>query len=365
MEIRNCDRISELKAFDDTKAGVKGLVDVGVTKVPKIFILEDHQKLKLDDMPICCDPYIKIPIIDLEGIKNDAGLRSEIIDKVRDASEKWGFFQVINHGISTSILDETIDGARRFFDQELEIKKEYYSRDYSKRVLYLSNYTLYQAQAASWSDTLSCFMGRNLASAEELPAACRDILITYNKEVLKLGSTLLEVLSEALGLVPNYLNDMGCGDEINISCHYYPACPEPELTMGIRAHADSGFLTILLQNQIGGLQVLHESKWFDVVPTPGAFVVNLGYLMQLISNDQFKSVYHRVLSKNEGPRISIASCFISRSSTPFGPIKELVSEGNPAVYSEITAQDVVKQQFSKVKKGLSTLDNFKLPSHSA
>lgn len=87
--------------------------------------------------------------------------------------------------------------------------------------------------------------------------------------------------------------------------------------------------------------------------------------MQLISNDRFKSVYHRVLSKNEGPRISIASCFISRSSTPYGPIKELVSEGNPAVYSEITAQDVVKQQFSKVKKGLSTLDNFKLPSHSA
>ncbi|KAJ4722853.1 1-aminocyclopropane-1-carboxylate oxidase-like protein [Melia azedarach] len=133
MGSNNYDRLSELKAFDDTKAGVKGLADAGVTEIPQIFINGDHQKHKLGYKPICCDPNIKIPIVDLEGINKEASLRSEIIDKVRDASEKWGFFQVINHGIPTSILDEAIDGARRFFEQDVEIKKKYYSRDFSQK----------------------------------------------------------------------------------------------------------------------------------------------------------------------------------------------------------------------------------------
>jgi isopenicillin N synthase-like dioxygenase len=152
---------------------------------------------------------------------------------------------------------------------------------------------------------------------------------------------------------------------------------------------------VLLQDYIGGLQILHQDKWVDVPPIPGAFVVNFGealqasslslfwlcifpvffisnyYLtdmwraceIQLISNDRFKSAEHRVLANSIGPRISVACFFrpgLSANEKLYGPIKELLSEDNPPRYRETTFDYYVAYYNGKGLDGFSALQHFKL-----
>jgi isopenicillin N synthase-like dioxygenase len=113
---------------------------------------------------------------------------------------------------------------------------------------------------------------------------CSNVLFEYAHQVKNLGNTLLELLSEALGLKPSHLADIECNQAQVLLCHYYPPCPQPELAIGTSRHSDGGFLTILLQDEIGGLQIFKEEQWVDVTPTPGAFIVNIGDLLQVFKS---------------------------------------------------------------------------------
>ncbi|XP_059632372.1 1-aminocyclopropane-1-carboxylate oxidase homolog 1-like [Cornus florida] len=353
------DRAKEVKAFDDTKAGVKGLVDAGAMNIPRIFIRPPEEIAQ--DLN-CLTIPLQVPVIDLSYIEKDDHRRKGIVDEIRIASEKWGFFQVVNHGIPLSVLSEMMNGVRAFHEQPSEVKKEFYTRDRSKKVRLECNYDLYRSTTANWRDTMSIsLLLSDHLDPHELPLACRDSTIEFIKDVSELGDTIFELLSEALGLKPNHLRDMGCSKGCGFACHYYPACPEPDLTLGASKHSDPTFITILLQDQIGGLQVLHDNHWVDVQPIVGSLVVNIGDTLQIISNDKFRSVEHRVLANRVGPRISVA-CFLTAaaaSTKVYGPIEELISEESPPLYREFTVSEYISNFRSRA---LDTpgLDHFKL-----
>ncbi|KAH7845015.1 hypothetical protein Vadar_034197 [Vaccinium darrowii] len=154
------DRLQELKGFDQSKTGVKGLVDAGIKNIPKIFVrpMDDFAA----DYPIA-QTHFTIPVIDLQS------LGSVTVEGVRRASEALGFFQVVNHGVPERVLEEMLTAARGFHEMENEVKVGFYTREVEGRVKFGSNFDLYQSRFANWRDTLFCAMGPEPLDPLELP----------------------------------------------------------------------------------------------------------------------------------------------------------------------------------------------------
>ncbi|XP_074264738.1 1-aminocyclopropane-1-carboxylate oxidase homolog 4-like [Silene latifolia] len=353
------DRKKELEEFDNTKLGVKGLIDSGITQIPRIFqhppeTLFDFQKA----VRITGDAENIIPVIDM------AGTHEEVVQKIRDAASTYGFFQVVNHGVEVSALDRLVGAIRAFFEQPDEEKIKYYNRDsVASGVGYFSNYDLFHSKAASWRDTLQVQLGPKSVDPNAIPNVCRAEVMEWEKEVKKLSARLLSILSEGLGLSADRLSPESYLARINMAGQYYPYCPEPDKTIGIASHSDHGTLTVLLQDDVGGLQVKYNGQWIDLKPVHGALVINVGDLIQMVSNDVYKSGEHRVYA-NPLPRSRISvPVFFNPAITSdklYGPLPELVSPENPALYKQFTISDMNAKFLKKELKDKTMTSYFRL-----
>ncbi|XP_028752523.1 1-aminocyclopropane-1-carboxylate oxidase homolog 12-like [Neltuma alba] len=243
-----------------------------------------------------------------------------------------------------------------------EVKAPLFKRE-MEGVSLRSNMDLYHSNAAYWRDSLLIRFGPVPINPEEIPEVCRERLIDYNERTLPVKDLLLELLSEGLGLSRGKFKELTFGEAVTLSGHYYPYCPQPDLTIGFRSHTDPGILTLLLQDSMGGLQVKYKEGWVDVKPVREALVVNIGDLLQIISNEKYKSVDHRVLASNRREaRVSIATFFNpGAAENVYGPLEELTSAGDPPRYRRVTYKDYMHKFFSKEIDGTSQTDYFRIP----
>nr|TKR71296.1 hypothetical protein D5086_0000302070 [Populus alba] len=146
----------ELQAFDESKSGVKGLVDARIIKTPPFFVVPERE--------VSCQPspaHFHIPAIDLKGIHEDGVRRREIVEQMCNASETWGFFQVVNHGISKNVMEGMVEGVKGFHEEKNQVNMEYYTRDTKKKGYFL--------------------MAPDAPDSEEYPEVCSKFQISENR----------------------------------------------------------------------------------------------------------------------------------------------------------------------------------------
>ncbi|GKV12527.1 hypothetical protein SLEP1_g23657 [Rubroshorea leprosula] len=252
-----------------------------------------------------------------------------------------------------------------FHEQPTEVKAGFYGRpELGSGVSLFSNIDLFLSKAASWRDTLQVKLGPKMAKLEEIPEVCRNEVAEWNRETKQLAEQLMGLLSEGLGLETGRLKKTTCLESRTMVGHYYPSCPQPDLTVGLTSHSDPGALTVLLQDQIGGLQIKHGDDWLDVKAVHGALIINIADVLQIMSNDEYKSVEHRVLANAfPEPRVSVAVFFNASPGAReelYGPFPELVSQEKPAVYRQFTYSDYIRRYFTKELDGKSLTNYYKL-----
>ncbi|KAK1631280.1 hypothetical protein QYE76_005595 [Lolium multiflorum] len=287
-------------------------------------------------------PASSFPIIDM-GLLNGKD-RPVAMDMLHDACENWGFFQVLDHGISTELMDEVE-----------RMTKAHYKRAREQRFLEFASRTLQEGggKAAENLDWESTFFVRhlpepNIADIPDLDDEYRRVMKRFAAELEKLAERLLDLLCENLGLESGYLTRAfrGCQGvpTFGTKVSSYPPCPRPDLVNGLRAHTDAGGIILLFQDdRVGGLQLLRDGDWVDVPPTRHSIVVNLGDQLEVITNGRYKSVLHRVVAQTDGNRMSIASFYNPAGDAVIFPAPALVAkEAAGGTYPRFVFEDYMK-----------------------
>lgn len=165
------DRIKEAKEFHKTKAGVKGLVDSGLERIPKMFVHKEATSHSPTTVPNNISNNLEVPLIDFLEIGR--GQWTELVHQIRRASETWGFFMVLPRLIPEILMDEVLRCQKEFHEQSAEMKKKFYSIDEKKSVRFYSNGGFEDSEPAEWRDSLEINIPDRKVHTEAIPEFCR------------------------------------------------------------------------------------------------------------------------------------------------------------------------------------------------
>ncbi|KAI5407635.1 jasmonate-induced oxygenase 2 [Lathyrus oleraceus] len=314
------------------------------------------------------DDDINIPIIDLGGLYgNDSDVRASIMNQISDACRDWGFFQIVNHGVSHDLMDKARETWREFFHMPMEVKQQYANSPTTYEG-YGSRLGVEKGAILDWSDYYFMhylpFTLKDYNKWPSSPPSCREVFDEYGEELVKLSGRLMKILSKNLGLEEKVVENAFGGEEVGacMRVNFYPKCPRPELTLGLSSHSDPGGMTMLLpDDQVAGLQVRKFDNWITVNPAKHAFIVNIGDQIQVLSNAVYKSVEHRVIVNSDKERVSLAFFYNPKSDIPIEPLKQLLTPETPALYPPMTFDEYRLFIRMRGPRGKSQVESMKSP----
>lgn len=245
---------------------VQNIAQAGLNKVPPQYIQP------LQHRPNCSPSALSktVPLIDLFGLDPDH--RDLVRESIGRACRDWGAFHITGHRIPVDLLQRIKEIGHTFFNDSTIADKLKYACDpnsaasegYGSRMLERDDTVL------DWRDyfdhhTLP-FSRRNPSRWPHFPADYRQVVTKYSDQMGSLARDVLGLVSESLGLPTQCIEEVVGEIYQNITFSYYPPCPQPELTLGLQAHSDMGAITLLIQDEVGGLEVMKDGEWVVVQP---------------------------------------------------------------------------------------------------
>lgn len=271
-----------------------------------------------------------------------------------------GFLQIHQIGIDPALTEAVFAASKAFFDgpQEAKERSAYGSAQENFGFQGMMEENL-DPQAPA--DLKQSFSMRNIiaqppADSRWPSAEFRDVMQRFYAQALEAAHTIQTLMAGTLGLDRDHFTRAHSGENVTLRLLHYPGTglPDPEpRQMGAGAHTDYGFLTLLFQREVGGLQVIDKAgAWIDVPPRADAVVVNSGDLLECWTNGRYKSTMHRVVPRNGGqPRYSIAVFIDPDSDTVVETVPSCVSPGNPARFAPMTAGEHLQARLAASHKG--------------
>lgn len=289
----------------------------------------------------------QVPVVDVSELVRDSSAPAAqvAIDQIASACKTWGFFQVVNHGITSEQLRQVWQQTHAFFHQPLADKLAIERSRDNPWGFYHRELTKNQRDKKEVFDFTRAGIDPIYHRQNRWPAAptgFENTLLNYLDACTGLALKLLEGFCLGLDLPPQYLHPHFVGNHTGfIRLNYYPVEDtgrgqgEEEADLGIHHHADAGVLTVLLQDEVGGLQVYRDGFWYDIPTLEGAMVINTGDMMQVWSNDIYKAAIHRVLAMRSAERFSIPFFFNPSADSRVSPLPSVIDDEDPPRYRDI------------------------------
>ncbi|KAI3878515.1 hypothetical protein MKX03_023965 [Papaver bracteatum] len=339
---------------------VQELAKHSSAEIPSRFIFTDQYPIVIGTPSSIIDETV--PVIDLQNLLSpDPITRKLELDRLHSACKEWGFFKVVNHGVNPLLVENVKSDIEGFFELPMDDKTQYGQKEGDGEG-FGQHFVQSDDQRLDWAD-MFYMVTRPLHLRKPclfplFPTPLRETMESYSSEMNKLAMILFDMMRKALGISETKAMTEVFEDGFqSMRMNYYPPCPTPELVIGLTPHSDFTGLTILLQvNEVEGLQIRKEERWISIKPLPNAFIVNVGDVLEMMTNGIYRSIEHRVITNSTKKRLSIATFHEPKLESEVGPIPSLITPETPAVFGRFAYGELLEKCMLRKLDGKSFLD---------